>query len=157
MYDPAIARDVLALITERPEAFFSTLDEHGAPETRAMLNLRCIERYPSLTPLFQGHEHDFLLYFTTNTSSRKMAQVQRRPDVAVYFHRPDTFFGALFTGRVAEVHEPELKRAIWQPGWEMYYPLGPDDPDYAIVRLLPEQVRGWYHGRPYAWRPDGLE
>jgi general stress protein 26 len=49
----------------------------------------------------------------------------------------------------------ELKNRIWQDEWKIYYPQGPSDPDYTILRLLPIKAKGWHKDRPFAFRPGG--
>jgi phosphatidylethanolamine-binding protein (PEBP) family uncharacterized protein len=52
-------------------AYVTTIDPDGFPQTRAMFNLRRKEQFPGLASLFKDHQYDFLVYFTTNTSSLK--------------------------------------------------------------------------------------
>jgi general stress protein 26 len=120
-----------------------TVDLQGRPRIRAVFNLRNRERYPKLVPLFQGHDKDLLLLFTTNTSSSKVAELRANPAVAVYFANPEESFGLMLGGDVEFVEEAEVKRALWHDGWERYYPGGYDDPDHTVLRLLPKMARGW--------------
>ncbi|KUK27322.1 MAG: Uncharacterized protein XD60_0564 [Acetothermia bacterium 64_32] len=34
-------------------------------------------------------------------------------------------------GEVEIVADPGIRNALWNAGWERYYPAGPDDPDYT--------------------------
>ena len=49
----------------------------------------------------------------------------------------------MFGGKIEIVPEVELKRSIWEDGWERYYLSGYDDPDYTILRLRPRMAKGW--------------
>lgn len=47
-------------------------------------------------------------------------------------------------GEVEIVASREIKESLWQEGWEMYYPGGVSDPDYAILCLRPVCAK-YYH------------
>lgn len=127
----------LKLIETAEAAYFTTIDKNGFPQTRAMLNLRNKKQYPSLIKVFNGHQEDFLIYFTTNTSSSKLVQIKENPKVSVYYCRPGEWHGLMLGGEIRIVTEPEILKALWQEGWEMYYPGGLKDPDYTILALEP--------------------
>jgi len=57
-------------------------------------------------------------------------------------------------GEVQVVTDARLKRNIWQDGWECYYPGGPDDPDYAILRLAPKVAKGWHGEGAFGFNLD---
>jgi general stress protein 26 len=146
-----VLRDTRKLIENVFVAYLSTVDAEGYPQTRAVFNLRCQSRFPGMSPLLVGHESDFLLYFTTNTSSQKVAELAARPRACAYFCQPEDAYGALLTGQCELVEDRAIKDACWHPGWERYYPGGPTDPDYAILRMRPERVKGWYHNGTFAY------
>lgn len=123
-----------------PAAILTTLEEDGSPWTRAMLNLRNAKQYPKLIPLFEK-ETGLTLFFTTNTSSPKVNRLRQDPRVSVYFTVPERWWGLTLTGRMEIVSSPDLRRQLWQDGWELYYPEGTQDPDYTVLRLQPERGR----------------
>ncbi|NOY07645.1 MAG: pyridoxamine 5'-phosphate oxidase family protein [Spirochaetes bacterium] len=125
-------------------ALLTTIDGNGFPYTRGMLNLRRTEQFPGLIEMFKEHRSDFLVYFTTNTSSVKMDQIRGNPGVSVYYCKPDEWRGLMLGGIIEVVTDPGVKETIWQKGWELYYPGGANDPDYTILRLLPRFAR-YYH------------
>lgn len=147
--DENLAAQNRELIESLGEACFTTIGEDGYPQTRAVFNLRCRHRFPSLVHLFQDHQKDLLLYFTTNTGSEKMRQLRANPAVCAFFCRPDQYHGVMLSGRAEIAADPVLKQAIWQPGWEIYYPQGPADPDYTILRLRPLRMKGWLGDHPF--------
>lgn len=129
-------------------AFFTTLDEDGAPCTRAVFNLRREAQFPALRPIFQETSDPLVVYVTTNTSSEKVRQLRREPRVSLYYCVPATFHGVMLSGRMTEVADVDLKDRFWQPGWEIYYPAGRHDPDYTILELHPARARGWLKSSP---------
>jgi pyridoxamine 5'-phosphate oxidase len=124
-------------------AYLTTIDANGFPHTRAMFNMRNKTRYPHLIPLFRDLQEDFLILFSTNTSSDKVRHVEKNPKVAVYFTHPEKTQGVMFGGEIEIVPDPGLKRAIWREGMEKYYPSGYNDPDHTILRLHPRMAKGW--------------
>ena len=136
-------RFALALMERAQAAYLTTVDEASFPQVRAMLNLRNKKQWPALAGAFDGHEQDLLIYFSTNTSSAKIAQIRANPRVGVYFCDPPQFHGLMLSGVVEIVTDPQLKRQFWQEGWKVYYPAGVDDPDYTLLRLSPMFAKGW--------------
>lgn len=139
--------DAIHLATElmsvSPAAYLSTIGQEGFPETRAMLNLRNPSLYPELNGLFANHSSDLLIYFTTNTSSRKMRHIAANPKVCVYYARPEEWRGLMVKGTLEIVTDLALKKVLWQQNWTMYYPLGYQDPDYSILCLRPDHANGY--------------
>ncbi|MFQ6083395.1 MAG: pyridoxamine 5'-phosphate oxidase family protein [Candidatus Aminicenantia bacterium] len=144
MNDKEARRLSLELMEIAEAAYLTTIDRDGFPQTRAMFNLRRKEQFPGLSELFDKHQDDFLIYFTTNTSSLKMDQIKKNPAVSVYYCKPNEWRGLMLGGMIEIVTDPDLKKAIWQEGWEMYYPGGVDDPDYTILRVFPMFAK-YYH------------
>ncbi len=138
-------KPTIELLKIAEAAFVSTIGEDGYPDIRAMFNLRREAQFPGLAAVFEGHDEDHLLYFTTNTGSRKVGQIAKNPRVAVYYAVPSDFRGLSLAGDMEIVSDVETKRRIWQKGWELYYPGGVEDPDNAVLRLAP--VRGIYYHR----------
>ncbi len=142
-----IRRACLDVMSVSHAVYLSTLDETGAPCTRAMFNLRRKAQFPRLAPLFESHARSLLVYLATNTSSEKVRQLRRDPRVALYYCIPETFHGVMLGGSVVFEQRPEVRRSIWQKGWELYYPDGVEDPDFTVLSLVPDRVRGWLAGR----------
>ncbi|MHC4274922.1 MAG: pyridoxamine 5'-phosphate oxidase family protein [Planctomycetota bacterium] len=134
----------LGLMETSPAAYLASIDSEGFPQIRAMLNLMNHRQYPKLAELFTSDRDGLVVYFTTNTSSEKMRQMEANPKVAVYFCHPEKYHGLMLRGSVEIVSDQRLKHDIWHDGWEQYYPEGPDDPDYTILRLAPTLAKGWH-------------
>ena len=132
------------LLETAEAAIVTTIDSEGFPQTRAMFNLRRAEQFTGLATLFKKHQDDFLVYFTTNTSSPKIAQIKTNPKVSVYYHKPSEFRGLMLSGEMEIVTDKTEKERVWQKGWEMYYPAGVHDPDHTVLRLLPMAAK-YYH------------
>jgi len=133
----------LELMEASHPAYLTTIDSEGFPHTRAMNNFRNKSQRPDLVSLFRDHQEDFLIIFSTNTSSTKVKHVRENAKVSVYYSNPEKWQGVMFGGKIEIVPGVELKRAIWKDGMEKYYPSGYDDPDHTILRLRPQMAKGW--------------
>ena len=132
------------LMTIADVAVVTTMDGNGFPQSRAMFNLPNSTAFPGLTPFFSNHQSNFLVFFSTNTSSSKVAQIKLNPAVSVYYCHPGEWRGLMLGGSMEIVTDSAVKNALWQPGWEMYYPGGADDPDHTVLRLQPATAT-YYH------------
>ena len=141
------------LMEEAPAAYLTTIGPGGIPRTRAMLNLRRPGDYPALVPFFREHAGDLAVFFTTNTSSEKVRQIRANPLVSVYYCRSREWRGLSLSGRIEVVEDAALKQYFWQDGWTMYYPGGAQDPDYALLRLMPDLALGYHKLERYEFVP----
>lgn len=116
--------DVIQFISKRKTAFLASVNAEGFPVVRAMLAPRKIEQN--------------VLYFTTNTSSRKVEQFLANEKGCVYFYQRGLFRyrGVCLVGRIAVCTDPATKEAIWRAGDKAFYPGGVTDPDYCVLKLV---------------------
>jgi len=143
----------LELISESPAAVLTTIDASGWPNSRAMLNLRNEGRYPDLVPFFRPYRQDFRIFFTTNTSSEKVRQIEQNNKASIYYCSPSEWRGLMLGGTISVVSDPALKQAIWQNEWTMYYPGGVQDPDNAILCLIPGIAKYYESLDSAVWNP----
>jgi len=146
----------IELMATAEVVYLTALEADGYPRIRAMLNLRNQAQYPDHAHLYQGHDDDFMVYISTNTSSRKLKDIETNPRIGVYYCHTAEFFGMSLVGDAEIVEDPAIKEAVWADGWERYYPTTgrADDPDYTVLRLFPKSVRGWYHSRTFDFALD---
>jgi len=149
MNEKELKQECLKLMETAAAAYLSTIDSDGFPQIRAMLNLRNKKQFPALVKLFQEYDESLLVYLTTNTTSAKMCQIMANAKVSLYFCDPGEFHGLMLAGKIEIVTDQNLKKQIWQDGWEMYYPGGADDSDYTILRLSSAFAKGWDKSAPF--------
>ncbi len=151
MTDHEFKRQCLELMETSEAAYLATVDAPGSPQIRAVTNLRRRQEFPALAPLFAEHQDDFLVYVATSAASNKRRQIRANPAVSVYYCRPSEFHGVLLEGQAEVMDDPDLKRAVWQPAWGTYW-TGPADPDYIVLRLLPQRASGWWWDKTFSFR-----
>ena len=108
--------------------YLSYIDSRGFPTTRAMLAPR--ER-----------EGIRVFWFSTNTSSRKVAAFRENPKGSVYFVDRRFFRGVSLSGTVEVLEDPESKERLWRRGDTMYYSRGVTDPDYCVLKFTADRGR----------------
>lgn len=116
------------LIEKQGTAFISSVDGEGYPNTKAMLPPRRREGLKTF-------------YFSTNTSSMRVAQFRENPRACLYFCDKRFFRGVMLLGKVEVLEDSESKRSIWQAGDTLYYSQGVTDPDYCVLRFTAEKGR----------------
>lgn len=137
-------REFTLLMTEVADrTYLTTVGADGYPRTRAMLNLRNPSLFPKQAPLFAAHRGDLLVYMSTSPLSTKAQQIERNPRGCAYYCHPTRWRGAALIGDLEVTRDHDVRHALWNDGWEIYYPKGPDDPDYAVLALRPRRVEGW--------------
>lgn len=117
-----------ALVCRRQTALIGSVDGEGYPTMKAMLAPRVREGLR-------------VFYFTTNTSSMRVAQYRRDRRAAVYFCDEQTFEGLLLRGEMEVLEDAASRRLIWRDGDTEYYPGGVDDPDYCVLRFTARDGR----------------
>lgn len=123
------AEQIYDFIKKQKMAFIASVDEEGFPNMKAMLMPRKIENN--------------CIYFSTNTSSMRVAQYRKNPKASIYFFNKGRFRyeGVMLIGTM-EVLEDELtKKDIWRTGDTMYYKKGVGDPDYCVLKFTSTKGR----------------
>lgn len=144
----------LKLLCEAENCYLATISGDGFPYIRSLFNLRNEKEFPLLVDVFKNHDNDFLVYLSTNTSSLKIDQIKINPKCSIYYCNPKEIHGLMLTGKIEIVADPQVHKMLWQDGWEIYYPSGPTDPDFTVLRLRPKSARGWYKGAKFEFKLD---
>ena len=118
------------MLDKAKTVFLSYTDADGFAVTKAMLAPR-------------EHEGIRVLWFSTNTSSNKVACFRKNNKGSVYLMDRLFFRGASLVGTVEVLETAEAKRRLWRAGDTAYYPRGVDDPDYCVLKFT--AVKGRYY------------
>jgi general stress protein 26 len=152
MEEKEAKRVSLELMEVVQDAYLSTVDDDGFPQTRVMGNLRNKEQCRIAEELFAGHNRDFLIYMLTGDSSDKMQQIRANPKVSVYFCNSAEFHTLLLVGNAEEIDDLDLKKRIWQDEWKIHWPGGPEDRELIMLKLLPEWAKGLHKEGPFEFK-----
>ena len=118
------------IVDKQSVSFVGSIDANGFPNMKAMLQPRRREGIRTF-------------YFTTNTSSRRVAQYQNNHLACIYFYDKRFFRGVMLIGTMEVLTDSTSRELIWQEGDTMYYPGGVTDPDYCVLRFT--AVSGRYY------------
>ena len=108
--------------------YLGYLDAEGFPAVRAMLRPR--ERV--------GIRE---IFFSTNTSSNKVARFRENPNACVYFVDTRFFRGVCLSGTVEVLETAEAKERVWRKGDTLYYKSGVTDEDYCVLKFTAKKGR----------------
>lgn len=118
------------LIDKQKVSFIGSIDGEGFPNMKAMLQPRKREGLKTI-------------YFTTNTSSMRVAQYLKNNHACVYFCDKRFYRGAMLRGTMKVLTDSASKEMIWRDGDTMYYPEGVTDPDYCVLKFT--AISGRYY------------
>ena len=124
----AIAQS-LKLIETLNYCMLGTNGEDGFPNIKGMTNLK--------------HEGLRKIWFSTNTSSKRVQQLRKDHRACVYYVDDKPFQGLMLVGTIEISQDIESRKMLWSEGAEIYYPLGVGDPDYSVLYFTAE--RGNYY------------
>ncbi|MBP8083669.1 MAG: pyridoxamine 5'-phosphate oxidase family protein [Spirochaetes bacterium] len=130
----------IKIISESAAVYLTTTGLDGYPETRAMLNLRNEKSFPKLKS-FWNNCNEFEVFFTTNTSSSKIEQIENNSKVSLYYCNPQNWLGLMMNGDIEIFKDEEIIKQLWHDEWTMYYPGGFNDPDHTVLRFTPKRVK----------------
>ncbi len=136
-----LAQTIGKLIDKQKVAFIASVDAEGFPNMKAMLAPR-------------KREGIRIFYFTTNTSSRRVAQYREDPKASIYFCDQRFFRGVMLKGRMEVLEDTASKELIWLEGDTMYYPQGVTDPDYCVLRFTAESGRYYSNFKSEDFKPE---
>jgi general stress protein 26 len=126
MRDPE--KTIGCLIDKQGVSFIASVDADGFPNMKAMLPPR-------------KREGIHTLWFTTNTSSMRVAQFRENPKASVYFYDKRFFRGVMLVGTMEVLEDAVSKEMIWREGDTMYYKQGVTDPDYCVLKFTAHKGR----------------
>jgi general stress protein 26 len=121
----------LELIKNAKIALVGSIDNAGFPNIKAMMNLES-----------EGLRK---IWFSTNTSSKRVSYLQNNPKACVYYVDSDKFMGLMLVGTIEVTQDTEMRRRLWADGCEVYYPLGVNDSDYSVLCFTAERIN-FYQG-----------
>lgn len=105
-------------------------------------------------------DSQMVIWIGTNPRTRKVAQIEREPRVALSYFDAKSLGYATILGRAQVVENAEEKRRHFKPEWADYYP--DRDRDYVLIKVVPEALElisekdGVGMVDPRSWRPPAV-
>jgi len=122
------------MIDKQNVSFLGSVDDDGFPNVKAMGQPR-------------KREGIRVIWYSTNTSSMRVAQYRNNPNACVYFCDKRFFRGAMLKGTVEVLEDTTSKEMLWLEGDTMFYPQGVTDPDYCVLKFTATKGRYWSNGK----------
>jgi len=97
------------------------INEQGNPQIKAMIKAK--------------NEGLKVFWFCSNTSSKRVEQLKKDGNACLYFHN-DSWEGVMLHGQAEVSYDDDIRKSFWQDNMKMYYPLGPLDPDFALIKFV---------------------
>ena len=127
--EEAIAQS-LRLVETSEVCLLGTNGDDGFPNIKGMMNLK--------------HEALRKIWFSTNTSSKRVRQLKKDNRACVYYLDDRNYRGLMLVGTVEILQDAESRKMLWSEGAEKYYPEGVEDPDYSVLRFTATKGN-YYH------------
>lgn len=138
MKEDKLIEKSLKLIESLNSLVLTTIDSEGYPHSKSMLKLENVDLKA--------------FYLSTNTSSKKVKYIVQNPKSSIYFYDEKRFLGLELIGKIQIINEDSIKSKLWKEGFEVYYPLGKQDPDYCILLFIPEKGNFYENLKNYDFR-----
>ena len=105
----------------------STVNEYGFPRPVAIDVLR--------------HDGISVLWMTTYLSSEKVKHIRKNAKAGICYVHDDN--SVAMTGTVKILTDKDIRHDLWKDFMVHYFPKGPDDPDYCILRFESAEATLW--------------
>ena len=117
-------------IDKQKVSFVCSVDSEGCPNVKAMLK-----------PRKRVGLKEF--YFSTNTSSMRVAQYKKNPKASIYFYHKGLvkYVGVMLKGKMEVLTDQKTKDMIWRKGDTMFYKKGATDADYGVLKFTAKSGR----------------
>ncbi len=111
-------------IKKQKVSFVTSIDNDNFPNVKAMLKPRKIVGLKEF-------------YFSTNTSSMRVAQYKNNPNASIYFYHKGLFKhrGVMLIGKMEVLTDQDSKNMIWKNFDTIFYKQGVTDPDYCVLKF----------------------
>jgi len=112
---------MIDFVKSYPFSNLITIGPGGCPRGRMMAHL----------PL----GNDMVFWFATSATSNKVKEITKNKSSCVFVYRPTDHSSVKACGKAAIVKDAKTKKKYWQDAWKMFWPKGPADPDYVLVKV----------------------
>jgi general stress protein 26 len=129
---------------KKKDAFEKSLELANKSEI-AMVGSNGDDGYPNIKAMLKMKNEGLKkIWFSTNTSSKRVAQFKKDPKACVYFVDMLKFKGVMLVGEMDIHQDIKSRKLFWKEGFERYFPLGINDPDYCVLCFTAKRGN-YYH------------
>jgi general stress protein 26 len=88
-------------------------------------------------------DEDGHLWFFTNEFSSKTGEILNHEEVNLSYADKESNSYVSISGKASIVHDQKKVDELWHPILKAWFPKGKDDPDMALIRVIPYQSEYW--------------
>jgi general stress protein 26 len=100
---------------------------------------------------------DFILWFGTHPSSRKVKEIKTNPHVTVALENVSENANLVLYGVAVIEDNAEIKQQQWKETWRMFFPNGPLGQDYVVIKVEVKRMELMNFSRNVIPEPFGLK
>ena len=100
--------------------------------------------------------HEFVFFVGTNPALRKIKEIAANQKVTLAFGNARENANLIVYGSATVSTEPDIKQRYWKGTWRMFFPDGPNNDDYAVIRVEAEKMELLSFRRNVIPEPFGL-
>ena len=104
----------------------------------------CDGKYPDIrhiSNIMNKNASSLDLFFMTSRDTPKYAQISNSPECALYYFDDKTRHAVRLYGKMTFVDDMGLRTAHWRPEFEKFGYGGPDNPDFVLMRFIPDSYK----------------
>ncbi len=120
------SRDYATLLAAYRTAILTTRGADGHLHSRPM----------AMRQRVRGEE----IWFATRADAKKCRDLAHEPQCALTFTAAGGGPTISMSGTGEVLRDRRLARELWDASWARWFPQGPDAPDVALIRVIPEHV-----------------
>jgi general stress protein 26 len=83
-------------------------------------------------------EKELVVWFGTNSTSRKVSQLKLNNKVTLYYRDKDDSGYVTLHGKAELVNNQQLKKKYWKKTWEGFYPKNKEN--YLLIKFTPHTI-----------------
>lgn len=117
---------MIDLVKSYPFSNLITIGPKGIPKGRMMAHL----------PL----GNDMVFWFATSATSNKIKEITRNKSSCVFVYRPTDHSSVRACGKAQVIKDDKTRKKYWQDAWQAYWPAGPKDPNYVLIKVIPKRL-----------------
>jgi len=118
----------------------------------AIMKENCLHAYlatthdnqPFVRPVSPIVEDDMTIWVTTFSTSRKVSQIRKNPNVCLAFvEQPQGDKAAFVFGEAFTVSDVEEKKNVWQLArfdLSRHFPNGPESEEFCLLKIIPKRI-----------------
>ncbi len=80
------------------------------------------------------------LWFVTHSTSGKVSGLREDPRAMLLWFEQNEQLTVHLKGKIEILEDEETKEQMWHKRWIEIWPEGPKDPDYILLRFIPETM-----------------